>query len=159
MFICKRKRHDGNPRLEYHARFSFFDSRFDLSCEETSGCLLFTRKMVKNSFCWYMEISHVMVISCKGFTPDSVSTCNWFKTTYITSRSLGVTRPVKKVPRTRRANEHDVAHLQAKTAPMNLSCSESAQWLLSYSVRCNVVKAGVRAEADGFPHGFSTYHY
>ena len=33
------------------------------------------------------------------------------------------------------ANDHHVAHLQAKTVPVNLICSESAQWLLSSSVR------------------------
>ena len=33
------------------------------------------------------------------------------------------------------ANDHDVAHLQAKTIPMNLIWSESAQWLWSYSIR------------------------
>ena len=32
------------------------------------------------------------------------------------------------------ANDHDVAHLQAKTVPMNLIWSESSQWLLSSSV-------------------------
>ena len=31
-------------------------------------------------------------------------------------------------------NDHDVAHLQAKTAPMNLIWSKSAMWLLSSSV-------------------------
>ena len=33
------------------------------------------------------------------------------------------------------ANGHGVAHLQPKTVPMNLIWSESAQWLLSSSVR------------------------
>ena len=32
------------------------------------------------------------------------------------------------------ANDHDVAHLQAKTFPMNLIWGESAQWLLSYDI-------------------------
>ena len=33
------------------------------------------------------------------------------------------------------ANDNDVAHLEAKTVPMNLTWSESAQWLLRSSVR------------------------
>ena len=32
-------------------------------------------------------------------------------------------------------NHHAVAYLQAKTVPMNLIWSESAQWLWSFSVR------------------------
>ena len=35
----------------------------------------------------------------------------------------------------RETNDQDVAHLQAKTVPMNLIWSESAQWLLSHGVR------------------------
>ena len=33
------------------------------------------------------------------------------------------------------ANDHDVAHLQAKTIPKNLFWSELAQWLVSSGVR------------------------
>ena len=38
-----------------------------------------------------------------------------------------VHRPVNKVLRARWTNEHDVAHLKAKSVPMNLIYSESAQ--------------------------------
>ena len=33
------------------------------------------------------------------------------------------------------ADDHDIAHLQAKTVPINLIWSESAQWLLSCGIR------------------------
>ena len=36
-----------------------------------------------------------------------------------------------------RANDHDVAHLKAKTILINLIWSESAQWLLSFGT-CNI---------------------
>ena len=36
------------------------------------------------------------------------------------------------------ANDHDVAHLQGITVPMNLIWSESANWLLSYSI-CKIL--------------------
>ena len=32
------------------------------------------------------------------------------------------------------ANDHDVAHLQSRTVPINLIWSESAQWLLSFAI-------------------------
>ena len=46
-----------------------------------------------------------------------------------------VPRPANKVLGARRANKHDVAHLQAKTVPMNLIWNESAQWLLSNGIQ------------------------
>ena len=52
-----------------------------------------------------------------------------------------VPRPVNKIPRVlitptrpQWANDQCVAHLQAKTVPMNLIWSESAWWLLSYGI-------------------------
>ena len=47
----------------------------------------------------------------------------------LTNENWRVPRPVNNVPRARRANEHDIAQLTAKTAPMNLILNESAQKL------------------------------
>ena len=58
-----------------------------------------------------------------------------------------IPRPVNKVLKAWRANEHHVTHLQAKTVPMNSIWSESVQWLWSYSV-CKVLSG----QTDGWTH-------
>ena len=53
----------------------------------------------------------------------------------IVSAKFVLITPVPTPMWLRWANGHDVAHLQAKTVPINLIWSESVQWLLSYGAR------------------------
>ena len=51
------------------------------------------------------------------------------------------------------ANNHDVAHLQAKTVPKNLIWSESAQWLLSSGVHKNPEALITDSRSPHYAHG------
>ena len=52
------------------------------------------------------------------------------------------------------ANDHGIAHQQAKTVPMNLIWSELAQWLPSYSIH-KVWDGGMDEQMDGWMDGWT----